>query len=142
MVAGLESKWVLYFAFGVGFLDSTTTTIMRSMIVYLLPSNEVAKIFCVIEFLKNILGLIGPVIFGKMYEKTVGTFPSAFLHLGTAMKVLVFVVSLLVYYELRKRKRRIKMKNSSDKKEDDLKADNDNSSKFRDTNLNNKKSSH
>ena len=118
MVAGLESKWVLYFAFGVGFLDSTTTTIMRSMIVYVLPSNEVAKIFCVIEFLKNILGLIGPVIFGKMYEKTVGTFPAAFLHLGTAMKVLVFVVSLLVCHELRKRKRRIKMKSLSTKKDD------------------------
>ena len=125
LVAGLQSKWVLYFAFGVGFLDSTTTTIMRSMIVYILPSNEVAKIFCVIEFSKNILGLMGPVIFGKMYEKTVGAFPAAFLHLGTAMKVLVFVVSLLVYHELRKRKRRIKMKNSSAKKDSDLKADNE-----------------
>ena len=41
---------------------------MRSMIVYVLPSNEAAKIFCVIEFLKNILGLIGPVVFGKMYK--------------------------------------------------------------------------
>ena len=98
---------------------------MRSMIVYVLPSHEIAKIFCVIEFLKNILGLIGPVIFGKMYEKTVGTFPSAFLHLGTAMKVFVFVVSLLVYHESRKRKKRIKMKNSSAKKEVDLKADKD-----------------
>ena len=125
LVAGLQSKWVLYFAFGVGFLDSTTTTIMRSMIVYVLPSNEVAKIFCVIEFLKNILGLIGPVVFGKMYEKTVGTFPAAFLHLGTAMKILVFVVSLLVYHELRKRNRRIKMKNSSAKKDSDLKSDNE-----------------
>ena len=125
LVAGLQSKWVLYFAFGVGFLDSTTTTIMRSMIVYILPSNEVAKIFCVIEFLKNILGLIGPVVFGKMYEKTVGTFPAAFLHLGTAMKILVFVVSLLVYHELRKRKRRIRLKNSSAKKDDDSNADNE-----------------
>ena len=125
LVAGLQSKWVLYFAFGVGFLDSTTTTIMRSMIVYVLPSNEVAKIFCVIEFLKNILGLIGPVVFGKMYEKTVKTFPAAFLHLGTAMKILVFVVSLLVYHELRKRKRRIKMKNPSAKSHEDLKADNE-----------------
>ena len=125
LVAGLESKWVLYFAFGVGFLDSTTTTIMRSMIVYILPSNEVAKIFSVVEFCKNILGLIGPVVFGKIYEKTVGTFPAAFLHLGTAMKVLVFVVSLLVYHELRKRKRRLKLKNSSTKKDDDLYADNE-----------------
>ena len=116
---------MLYFAFGVGFLDSTTTTIMRSMIVYVLPSNEVAKIFCVIEFLKNILGLIGPVIFGKIYDKTVGAFPSAFLHLGTAMKVLVFLVSLLVYHELRKRKRRIKMKNPSAKNEDNFKAHHD-----------------
>ena len=60
-----------------------------------------------------------------MYEKTVKTFPSAFLHLGTAMKILVFVVSLLVYHELRKRKRRIKMKNPSAKKLDDLTADNE-----------------
>ena len=125
LVAGLQSKWVLYFAFGVGFLDSTTTTIMRSMIVYVLPSNEVAKIFCVIEFWKNILGLIGPVVFGKMYEKTVGTFPAAFLHLGTAMKVLVFVVSLLVYHELSKRKRRIGLKDSSAKKDDDINAGNE-----------------
>ena len=74
-----------------------------------------------------------------MYEKTVGAFPSAFLHLGTAMKVLVFLVSLLVYHELRKRKRRIKMKNSSAKNEDNFKADNDSSSKSRDTYVNNKK---
>ena len=105
IIAMLTTKWLLYFSFGVGFLDSTTTTVMRSMIISVVPNTEIAKVFCVVELFKGILQLIGPVIYGKLYQYTIESIPEAFLYLGIGVKALVFITGVLIYIELEKRRK-------------------------------------
>ena len=110
---------MLYLGSGIGFLDSTTTTVMRSMIIGLVPVTEIGKVFSVVEFFKGVLRLVGPVIYGKLYEFTVRTVPQAFLYLSSTCKVLVFLTSMMVYYQLNKREKRLKMDKYLHKKNDD-----------------------
>ena len=111
VIANVSAKWILYFAMGIGFLDSTTTTVMRSMIISIVPNTEIAKVFCVVELFKAILQLTGPLIYGNLYRYTLEFFPESFLYLGIAVKVLVFITGVLIYIELTKRQ---KMKLSSE----------------------------
>ena len=109
---------MLYFAAGIGFLDSTTTTVMRSMIISVVPVTEIGKVFCVVEFFKGILALTGPLIYGYLYEKTLRTVPEAFLYLSSACKCIVFIVGIIIYIELTKRETRKKREKYSHKKDD------------------------
>ena len=118
IIALLTTKWMLYFACGIGFLDSTTTTVMRSMIISVVPNTEIGKVFCVVEFFKNILGLTGNLIYGMLYYATVKTVPAAFLYLGVAVKGVVLLVGVLVYIQLNKRQKWMKRKEYSHKKDD------------------------
>ena len=118
IMAMLTTTWVLYFAFGIGFLDSTTTTVMRSMIISVVPNTEIAKVFCVMELFKGILQFSGPVIYGNLYRFTLDYFPEAFLYLGVAVKFLVFVTGILIYIELTKRQK-LKTKSEYAHKKDD-----------------------
>ena len=117
----MTSTWMVYFAAGIGFLDSTTTTVLRSMIISVVPVSEIGKVFSVVEFFKGVLRLVGPVIYGKLYEFTVRTVPQAFLYLSSTCKVLVFMTSLIVYYQLNKREKRLKREKYLHKKNDDTK---------------------
>ena len=121
IIAFLTSTWMLYFAAGIGFLDSTTTTVMRSMIIGVVPANEIGRVFCVLEFLKGTLSLVGPIIYATMYEQTVRTKPEAYLYLGIALKCVLFIVALVIYIELNKRENRQKMEKYSHKKDDKMK---------------------
>ena len=126
VIANVSATWILYFAMGIGFLDSTTTTVMRSMIISIVPNTEIAKVFCVVELFKAILQLIGPLIYGNLYRYTLEFFPESFLYLGIAVKVLVFIAGVLIYIELTKRQ---KMKLSSEyaHKKKDTSNDHENS---------------
>ena len=115
----MTTTWMVYFAAGIGFLDSTTTTVLRSMIISVVPVSEIGKVFSVVEFFKGVLRLVGPVIYGKLYEFTVRTVPQAFLYLSSTCKVLVFLTSMLVYYQLNKREKRLNKENYLHKKNDD-----------------------
>ena len=121
IIAFLSEAWMLYFASGIGFLDSTSTTVMRSMIIGLVPVSEIGKVFCIVEFTKGILSFCGPIIYGKLYYYTVETTPQAFLYLSSSLKCLVFVCSIVLYVLLTKRDSRIKKEKYSHKKTDSLK---------------------
>ena len=126
IICFMTSTWMVYFAAGIGFLDSTTTTVLRSMIISVVPVSEIGKVFSVVEFFKGVLRLVGPVIYGKLYEFTVRTVPQAFLYLSSTCKVLVFMTSLIVYYQLNKREKRLKKEKYRHKKNDDTKSFNKN----------------
>ena len=119
IICFMTTTWMVYFAAGIGFLDSTTTTVLRSMIISVVPVSEIGKEFSVVEFFKGVLRLVGPVIYGKLYEFTVRTVPQAFLYLSSTCKVLVFLTSMMVYYQLNKREKRLKMDKYIHKKNDD-----------------------
>ena len=101
IIAFLSEAWMLYFASGIGFLDSTSTTVMRSMIIGLVPVSEIGKVFCIVEFMKGILSFCGPIIYGKLYYYTVETTPQAFLYLSSSLKCLVFACSIVLYILLK-----------------------------------------
>ena len=121
IIAFLSEAWMLYFASGIGFLDSTSTTVMRSMIIGLVPVSEIGKVFCIVEFTKGLLSFCGPIIYGKLYYYTVETTPQAFLYLSSCLKCLVFACSIVLYILLTKRDSRIKKEKYSHKKNDSLK---------------------
>ena len=125
IIALLTTRWMLYFACGIGFLDSTTTTVMRSMIISVVPNHEIGKVFCVVEFFKNILALTGNLIYGMLYYATVKTVPAAFLYLGVGVKGVVFLVGVLVYIQLNKREKWKKDKEYYHKKNDLTKKENE-----------------
>ena len=87
----------MYVASGIAFLDSTSTTVIRSMITKIVPATEIGKVFSVVEFLKAILTLVAPVVFGKVYEKTLRTQPNAFIFVGIGCKFMVFFTVLIIY---------------------------------------------
>ena len=118
IMAFLTSTWMVYFAAGIGFLDSTTTTVMRSMIISVVPVTEIGKVFCIVEFFKGILPFFGAIIYGKLYEHTVRTAPAAFLYLSSCFKCMVFIVGVIIYNELNKRETRRKIEKYSHKKDD------------------------
>ena len=121
IIAFVSKTWMLYFSSGIGFLDSTTTTVMRSMIISLVPVSEIGKVFCVVEFFKGILQFAGPIIYGVMYEKTVRTVPQAFLYMQSGFKCIVFVASIIIYVQLNKLRQLETEKEYSHKKDDVLK---------------------
>ena len=114
---------MLYLGSGIGFLDSTTTTVMRSMIIGLVPVTEIGKVFSVVEFFKGILAFAGPIIYGVLYEKTVRTVPEAFLYLITALKCLVLIASIIIYIGLMRYDEKKKQEKYSHKKDDQTVAD-------------------
>ena len=114
----MKYKWMLYLGSGIGFLDSTTTTVMRSMIIGLVPVTEIGKVFSVVEFFKGLLAFAGPIIYGVLYEKTVRTVPEAFLYLITALKCLVLIASIIIYVGLMRYDEEKKKQNYSHKKDD------------------------
>ena len=109
---------MLYFACGVGFLDSTSTTVMRSMVISVVPVTEIGKVFSVLEFFKSILSISGPIIYGKLYENTLRTEPAAYLLLSGACKVLGFIVGIMIYIQLGKREKNKKKETYAHKKHD------------------------
>ena len=90
------------------------------MIISVVPVTEIGKVFSVVEFFKGVLRLVGPVIYGKLYEFTVRTVPQAFLYLSSTCKVLVFITSTIVYYQLNKREKRLKRERYLHKKNEDI----------------------
>ena len=95
------------------------------MIISVVPNTEIAKVFCVVEFFKGILQLIGPLIYGTLYRYTLESFPASFLYLGIAMKVLVFITGVWIYIELTKRQN-MKLYSEYAHKKDDTSNHNDN----------------
>ena len=97
----IPPTWILYFACGVGFLDSTSTTVMRSMIISVVPVTEIGKVFCVLEFFKSVESLICPIIYGKLYEKTVSYVPNAFIFLTMACHIFVLIAVVVLNVSMR-----------------------------------------
>ena len=91
IVAFVTQRWMVFLASAVGFLNAVYTTVLRSMITKMVSSNEIGKVFSVVEFFKSIESFLCPLIYGKLYEKTVSSVPNAFIFLSISANVLVFM---------------------------------------------------
>ena len=93
---------MLYLGCAIAFLDFTSTTVMRSMITKIVPIEEIARVFCIVEFCKGIIKLAGPVAYLTLYKHTVRNQPNAFLFLGSGLKLVVFISVSIIFFSMRK----------------------------------------
>ena len=92
---------MVYVASIICFLEATYTTVLRSMITKMITEDEIGKVFCVLEFFKSVESLICPIIYGKLYEKTVSYVPNAFIFLTMACHILVFIAVVVLNVSMR-----------------------------------------
>ena len=92
---------MVYVASIICFLEATYTTVLRSMITKMVTEDEIGKVFCVLEFFKSVESLICPIIYGKLYEKTVSYVPNAFIFLTMACHILVFIAVVVLNVSMR-----------------------------------------
>ena len=93
---------MLYIGGAISFLDSTSTTVFRSLITKIVQPDEVGRVFSVVAIFQAILPFIGSPLFGLLYKNTVATHPNAFIFLIAITKGLVFAVVLTVYMGMKK----------------------------------------
>lgn len=92
---------MVYVASIICFLEATYTTVLRSMITKMVTEDEIGKVFCVLEFFKSVESLLCPIIYGKLYEKTVSYVPNAFIFLTMACHILVFIAVVVLNVSMR-----------------------------------------
>ena len=97
----MTKKWMVYVASIICFLEATYTTVLRSMITKMVTEDEIGKVFCVLEFFKSVESLLCPIIYGKLYEKTVSYVPNAFIFLTMACHILVFIAVVVLNVSMR-----------------------------------------
>ena len=97
---------MLYAGCAIAFLDSTSTTVFRSLISKIVQPDEIGKVFSVLAIFQAMLPFLGTPLFGMLYKNTVATQPNAFVFLIIAIKGLVFFVVLIVYIEMTRSKKR------------------------------------
>ena len=100
------TEWMLYVGCAISVLDSTSTTVFRSLITKIVQPDEIGKVFSVIAIFQAIVPFIGVPLFGMLYKNTVATQPNAFIFLAMAIKSVVFFVVLIVYIEMNRSKKR------------------------------------
>ena len=101
ILAFVTKKWMIYVASIICFLEATYTTVLRSMITKMVTEDEIGKVFCVLEFFKSVESLLCPIIYGKLYEKTVSYVPNAFIFLTIACHILVFIAVVVLNVSMR-----------------------------------------
>ena len=109
---------MLYIGSAIAFLDSTSTTVFRSLISKIVDADEVGKVFSVVAIFQALLPFVGSPMFGILYKNTVSTHPNAFLFLITAIKCLVFSVVFIVYLKMTKRGSKIPVQQNTLEKEE------------------------
>ena len=96
IISFVVNEWMLYVGGAIALLDSTSTTMFRSMITKLVHANEVGKVFSVVGTFQAIMPFIAGPMYGFLYRSTVSYQPAAFLFLIIAIKSVVFVIVLFV----------------------------------------------
>ena len=92
---------MVYVASIICFLEATYTTVLRSMITKMVTEDEIGKVFCVLEFFKSVESLVCPIIYGKLYEKTVSYVPNAFIFLTMACHIFVLIAVVVLNVSMR-----------------------------------------
>ena len=72
---------MLYAGCAIAFLDSTSTTVFRSLISKIVQPDEIGKVFSVLAIFQAMLPFICTPLFGMLYKNTVATQPNAFIFL-------------------------------------------------------------
>ena len=102
IMAFAVNEWMLYIGGLFAFLDSTSTTMFRSLISKNVRANEIGRVFSVVGVFQAVLPFITGPAFGFLYKDTVAHQPNAFLLLVIGIKVLLFIVVVIVNVGMRR----------------------------------------
>ena len=117
IIAFAANGSLLYVGGVIAILDSTSTTMYRSMISKNVNSDEVGKVFSIVGTFQALLPFISGPTFNFLYKSTVEDFPQAWVFLVLAIRVFNFFVLLIVNVGMKKQQRRKEKQDSiSDKK--------------------------
>ena len=75
---------MLYAGCAIAFLDSTSTTVFRSLISKIVQPDEIGKVFSVLAIFQAMLPFVGTPLFGMLYKNKT--------HGATFMLQTVFVI--------------------------------------------------
>ena len=93
---------MLYIGGIVAFLDSSATTVFRSMISKAVEEDEIGKIFSVVGLFHAVMPFVTGPIFGYLYSTTVKNQSNAFLFLLIGTKFILFMLVILIRKSMRK----------------------------------------
>ena len=110
VIAFCVNEWMLYIGGAFALLDSTSTTMFRSLISKNVHANEIGKVFSVVGVLFALLPFASGPIFGFLYKSTVSYQPNAFLFLVIGIKVVLFIVVYVINIGMRKEDKRYEKK--------------------------------
>lgn len=97
---------MLYVGGVLAILDSTTTTLIRSLISKCVHSNEVGRVFSVVGVFQALVPFASGPLFGYVYRKTVATRPNAFIFIIVALKMVSFFIVLVVNIGMRREEKK------------------------------------
>ena len=102
MLAFVQNEWMLYIGGIVAFLDSSATTVFRSMISKAVEEDEIGKIFSVVGLFHALMPFATGPIFGYLYSTTVKNQSNAFLFLLIGIKFMLFTLVIFMKKIMRK----------------------------------------
>ena len=102
MLAFVQNEWMLYIGGIVAFLESSATTVFRSMISKAVEEDEIGKIFSVVGLFHALMPFATGPIFGYLYSLTVKNQSNAFLFLLIGTKFILFMLVILIRKSMRK----------------------------------------
>ena len=108
IIAFAANGSLLYVGGVIAILDSTSTTMYRSMISKNVNSDEVGKVFSIVGTFQALLPFISGPTFNFLYKSTVEDFPQAWVFLVLAIRVFNFFVLLIVNIGMKKQQKRKK----------------------------------
>ena len=106
IIAFAANGSLLYVGGVIAILDSTSTTMYRSMISKNVNSDEVGKVFSIVGTFQALLPFISGPTFNFLYKSTVEDFPQAWVFLVLAIRVFNFFVLLIVNIGMKKQQKR------------------------------------
>ena len=92
----VHNDWMLYIGGLISFLETSATTVFRSMISKAVKDDEIGKMFAVVGLFHALLPFATGPLFGYLYSETVEHQPNAFLFLLIIIKVILFMVVALL----------------------------------------------
>ena len=118
IIAFAANGSLLYVGGVIAILDSTSTTMYRSMISKNVSSDEVGKVFSIVGTFQALLPFISGPTFNFLYKNTVEHFPQAWVFLVLAIRVFNFFVLLIVNLGMKQQQKRKEKQDSINYKND------------------------
>ena len=100
-----SSQWVLYFCNVLYSLHWSITTISRSCISKLISAKEIGRAFTVLAVLESVFPLLTKPFNAFLYQKTLSTFPGAFIAMAGGSYFVVFLIQLYTHCGMKSSKK-------------------------------------